>query len=90
MGRHEIDRLGRRHLRRNDQIALVFAILVIYENENPPVAGVFEDFLDRRYGIMPVFFHRSGLLKGHAHATPSVLCAGNSSRSANMPEGHRF
>ena len=40
---HEVDRVGRRHLRRDDQVALILAILVVDEDEHPPVARLVDD-----------------------------------------------
>jgi hypothetical protein len=45
---HEVDGVGRRHLRWYDEVAFVLALLGIDENEHAPVAGVFDDLLDRR------------------------------------------
>ena len=45
--RHEIDRVGRRHLRRDDQIAFILAILVIDQNIHPTIARFLDNFLDR-------------------------------------------
>ena len=42
---HEIDRIGGRHLRRNDKIALVFAVFIIDKDEHAAVAGFVDDFL---------------------------------------------
>jgi hypothetical protein len=44
---HEVDVFGRRHLRRNDDVAFVLAILGIDEDEHAPIAGVLDDFLGR-------------------------------------------
>ena len=44
VGDHEIDRVGGRHLRRDDQIALIFAILVIDQDEHPAVARFGDNF----------------------------------------------
>ena len=44
MGRHEIDRVGGRHLRRDDQVALIFAILVVDEDEHAAIARLGDDF----------------------------------------------
>ena len=44
---HEIDRLRRGHLRRDDKVALVLAVLVVDQDEHAPVAGLADDFLDR-------------------------------------------
>src|SRR6185437_11164729 len=38
----------RRHLRRDDEVALVLAVLVVDEDEHPAVAGFLYDLLDRR------------------------------------------
>ena len=40
--RHEIDRLRRAHLCRNDEVALILAILGIDQNEHPPVTCIFD------------------------------------------------
>ena len=45
--RHEVDRVRRAHLRRDDEVALVLAVLVVDEDEHPPVARVLDDLLDR-------------------------------------------
>ncbi len=45
---HEVDDFRRRHLRRDDEIALVLAILVVDENEHPAVARFLDHVLDRR------------------------------------------
>ena len=52
--RHEIDRVRGRHLRRDDEVAFVFAVLVVHEDEHPALAGVLDDFLDGRQ--LPVDF----------------------------------
>ena len=48
MPRHEIDRVRRRELGRDDQIALVLPILVVDQNEHPAVARFFDQFLGAR------------------------------------------
>ena len=45
---HEVDRVGRRHLRGDDEIALVLALLGVDEHDHAPVAHVLEDLGDRR------------------------------------------
>ena len=45
---HEVDRLGRRHLRRDDEVALVLAVLVVDQDEHAAVARLLDDLLDRR------------------------------------------
>ena len=64
MGGHEVDRIGRRHLRRNDQIALVLAVLVIDENAHAAIAGILDDLLDAgdRVGPVPLYRTRSFIL----------------------------
>ena len=47
VGRHEIDRVGRRHLRGDDQVPLIFAVLVIDQDEHPAVARFLDNLLDR-------------------------------------------
>ena len=47
VGRHEVDRIGRGHLRRDHQIALVLAVLIVDQHEHAPVARFLDDFLDR-------------------------------------------
>ena len=42
---HEVDRVGRRELRRDNQIAFVFAVLVVDQDEHPAVAGFLDQFL---------------------------------------------
>ena len=46
--RHEIDRIGRRELRRDRQVALVLAILVVDDDDHPALADVLDRLLDRR------------------------------------------
>ena len=45
---HEVDGIGRRHLRRNDEVALVLAIFRIDENDHTAVLHLLDDLLDRR------------------------------------------
>ena len=45
---HEIDGVGRRHLGRNDEVALVFALLGVHQDEHAALARVFEDVVDGR------------------------------------------
>ena len=45
--RHEVDRIGGRHLGRNDQIALILPVFVIDQNEHPAVAGFLDNLLNR-------------------------------------------
>jgi hypothetical protein len=46
--RHEVDLLGRRHLRGDDQVALVLAVLVIDQDEHPAVARLVDDLFGAR------------------------------------------
>ena len=43
---HEIDGVGRRHLRGNDKVALVLALLRVDQNEHPAVACILDHLLD--------------------------------------------
>ena len=45
---HEVDGVGRRHLRRDDKVALVLALLGIDEDEHAAVARVLDHLLDGR------------------------------------------
>ncbi len=47
VARHEVDRVGRRHLRGNDEVALVLALLCVDEHDHAAVAHVFQDLGDR-------------------------------------------
>ena len=44
---HEVDRLGRRELRGQRQVALVLAVLVVAHDDHPPRADLLQRFLDR-------------------------------------------
>ena len=44
---HEVDRFGRGALRGNYEVALVFAVLVIDQDEHPALAGFLDDVLGR-------------------------------------------
>ena len=44
--RHEVDRLGRRELRRHRQVALVLAVLVVADDDHPAAADVLDRLLD--------------------------------------------
>ena len=48
---HEVDGLGRRPLRGNDEVALVLAILVVDQDEHPALAGFLDDVLGRRLDL---------------------------------------
>ena len=42
---HEIDRVGRRHLRRDDQVALILPVVVVDQDEHAAVARLVDDRL---------------------------------------------
>ena len=63
MGGHEVHGFGRGHLRGDDQIALVLAVLVIDKDEHAPVAGILDDILDGTDRVAPVFLDRAGCLE---------------------------
>ena len=46
--RHEVDRLRRRELRGERQVALVLAVLVVADHDHPPAADVLDRLLDGR------------------------------------------
>ena len=48
VGCHEVDRARRRHLRGDDEIALILAVLVVDEDEHAAVLGLVDDLLGRR------------------------------------------
>ena len=60
--RHERDLLRRRHLRGNDEVALIFAVFVVDEDEHAPVARLLDDFLDRGQRGVAVSTRRHGRL----------------------------
>ena len=43
VARHEVDRVGRRHLRRDDEIALILAVVVVDQDEHAAVARLVDD-----------------------------------------------
>ena len=45
-GRHEVDRLGRRALRGNEQIAFVLAVFVVDQNQHAAFAHVRQHLFD--------------------------------------------
>ena len=49
MRRHEVDRGRRRHLRGDDEVALILAVLVVDEDVHAPVACFVDDLLRRRH-----------------------------------------
>ena len=49
---HEVDRVGRRHLRRDDEVAFVLALLGIDQDEHAAVARILDHLLDRGEELM--------------------------------------
>src|SRR3546814_6173110 len=49
MRRHEVDRVRRRHLRGNDEVALILAVLVVDEDEHAPVARLGDNLFGARH-----------------------------------------
>jgi hypothetical protein len=47
--RHEVDRLRSGHLRRDDEVAFILAVLVVDQDEHAPVARLVDDLLGRRH-----------------------------------------
>ena len=45
---HEVDGVGRRHLRRDDEVALVLAVLGVDQDDHAPVAQILDDLVDGR------------------------------------------
>ena len=86
---HEIDALGRRHLRRDAQVALVLPVLVINQDEHPARPGLGGHFLDRGQGS-PVDIPQ---LVRYRHSRPLhriASVAPHSARSCQFPHstGH--
>ncbi len=55
MRRHEIDCGRSGHLGRNDEIALVLAVLVVDQHEHAPIARLVDDLVDRgKHGAIVV------------------------------------
>ncbi len=45
---HEVDSVGRRHLCRNDKVALVFALFGVHQDEHAALTRIFENLVDGR------------------------------------------
>ena len=45
VARHEVDRVGRRHLRGDDEVAFILAVVVVDEDVHPPVTRLVDDRL---------------------------------------------
>ena len=57
---HEVDGVGRRHLGRDDEVALVLALLGIDQDEHAAVARILDHLLDRRQELVVVGFGHDG------------------------------
>src|SRR4029079_12269585 len=84
----EVDRLGRRPLRRDDQVALVLAVLVIDQDEHPALAGFLDDILGRGLHLAEghppsVLFERTHGLCSHSRCT--YRASMSSSRLSRWP-----
>ena len=64
---HEVDRIRRGELRGDDQVALVFPVLVVDQDEHPAVARFLDQFLDAGQ----VLRQRGGLQFGHQRNSAS-------------------
>ena len=76
--RHEVDLLRRRHLRGDDQIAFILAILVIDQDEHPAVLRLVDDLFGAREKGVAQTREFSGLLHDNV---PSVGDSGRAHRS---------
>ena len=47
VARHEVDVLGTDELRRNHQVALVLAVLVVHDDDHPAMPDVLQQLVDR-------------------------------------------
>ena len=70
MGRHEIDRIRRGHLRGDHQIALVFTVLMIDQHKHAAIAGIVDDVLNTGNRIFPIGFNLAGVFKILGHVGP--------------------
>ena len=84
---HEVDRVGRRHLRRNDEVALILAVVVVDEDEHPAVAGLVDDRFgaDQHFGVAALeqFFEPAERVGGRIPVRRAELA------QANWGEGRR-
>ena len=70
MSRHEVDEIRRRPLGGANQVAFVFAILVIGDDDHPPVPEI----LDRLFDSSKFHIHQAGGRSNEAGGTsPSAL-----------------
>ena len=74
---HEVDRIGRRHLRRDDEVALVLAVLVVDQDEHPAVARFVDDLLDPdEHGRLVILGEETfELAEGVGGGVPALLVA---------------
>ena len=76
VGRHEVDRVGRHELRRDRQVALVLAVLVVDDDDEPARPDLLDRLLDRG--------ERAGLrLGGGAH--PAIVARLSGPIGAHQP-----
>ena len=89
---HEVDLLGRGQLGRDDDVALVLAVLGVDEDVGPALAGVLDDVLDRRDRVVVgAVVGRYGSRLSHStgrHSAPACRSRGSPGRPAiNSPKG---
>jgi hypothetical protein len=89
--RHEIDRVRGRHLRGDDEVALILPVLVVDQDEHPAVAGLLDNLLDagERPGHQAAAFARRrafALAGAAASAAGARLAARAAARAARRPE----
>ena len=70
---HEIDGVGRRHLRGDDEVAFVLAVLGVDQDDHAPVAQVLDDLVDRREEALA--FRVCGRLQAVHHVRSSMARA---------------
>ena len=77
---HEIDRVGGRHLRRDDEVALILAAFVVDEDEHAPVARLVDDRLgpDQHVGraALDQLFEPSRAYRRSDSSRTRPVCAG--------------
>ena len=70
---HEIDGVGRCHLRGDDEVAFVLAVLGVDQDDHAPVAQVLDDLVDRREEALA--FRVCGRLQAVLHVRSSMARA---------------
>ena len=77
---HEVDRVRRRHLRRDDEVALILAVFVVDEDEHAAVARLVDDRLgpDQHVGgaALDQLFEPAERVGGRVPVRLSPACAG--------------